>query len=186
MWCATRRGVWSGGAERARARAWPAAADQPNSQPRQSALDRLALTPTSTTQTSQHSLSSSPRYALQLLLALRAPVVSLVRRAHNMSEQGQSTFSRRPSNEVIESLFEATVNAGSSPLCLFAAPPAGAPGSVAPVVVYSRRGLLSLYNSPLVPAKLPGMKDLSDWYGSVLPSLAPHARCLGLLSNDFG
>lgn len=34
-----------------------------------------------------------------------------------------------------------------------------------PPISYSATALLALYKSPLVPAKLLGMKELSEWYG---------------------
>lgn len=34
-----------------------------------------------------------------------------------------------------------------------------------PAAVYSRAQLLALYSSPLVPNKLDGMKELSEWHG---------------------
>ncbi|GAA5867614.1 hypothetical protein JCM3774_001529 [Rhodotorula dairenensis] len=42
-----------------------------------------------------------------------------------------------------------------------------------PTAVYSRAQLLALYSSPLVPNKLDGMKELSEWYGEVLPPPSP-------------
>lgn len=41
-----------------------------------------------------------------------------------------------------------------------------------PVIHYSRNTLLALHDSPLVPPSLPGMKDLSEWYGYVHSSLS--------------
>lgn len=35
------------------------------------------------------------------------------------------------------------------------------------MLVYSRAELLALYTSPLVPNKLEGMKELSEWHGCV-------------------
>ena len=40
-------------------------------------------------------------------------------------------------------------------------------GSRYPVKIYSRNSLLSLYDSPLVQPP-PGLRDLKDWYGSVV------------------
>lgn len=34
-----------------------------------------------------------------------------------------------------------------------------------PPIRYSATSLLALYKSPLVPDKLQGMKELSEWYG---------------------
>ncbi|GAA5984999.1 hypothetical protein JCM10908_002483 [Rhodotorula pacifica] len=42
-----------------------------------------------------------------------------------------------------------------------------------PTAVYSRAQLLALYSSPLVPNKLDGMKELSEWHGEVLPPPSP-------------
>lgn len=42
------------------------------------------------------------------------------------------------------------------------------------VLTYSRKALLALYDSPLVPARLPGMKDLAVWYGFVTVPLRAH------------
>lgn len=48
-----------------------------------------------------------------------------------------------------------------------------------PVITYSRKTLLALYDSPLVPARLPGMKDLAEWYGCVAISCAPASSMTG-------
>ena len=49
-----------------------------------------------------------------------------------------------------------------------AAPATSEPGeAVPPTITYSRAFILSLYQSPLVPAKPHGMKDLAEWFGSV-------------------
>ncbi|BGP34495.1 hypothetical protein JCM10296v2_006316 [Rhodotorula toruloides] len=49
--------------------------------------------------------------------------------------------------------------------------------STRPMLVYSRSELLALYTSPLVPNKLEGMKELSEWHGDFnAPPSPPQQR----------
>ncbi|KAK4046616.1 hypothetical protein OIO90_006485 [Microbotryomycetes sp. JL221] len=51
-------------------------------------------------------------------------------------------------------------------------------------ITYSRMTLLALYESPLVPSKLEGMRDLSDWYGEYTqPPASPPTRARDMHHN---
>ncbi|BGP26839.1 hypothetical protein Rt10032_c21g6433 [Rhodotorula toruloides] len=55
--------------------------------------------------------------------------------------------------------------------------------STRPMLVYSRAELLALYTSPLVPNKLEGMKELSEWHGDFNAPPSPPQQRHGLPSR---